>query len=89
MVVNEQSGDITFRNLIKKDFGLYYCVAENKHGSSVSSFVKILEAGKKSALQNNEYVIRESMTTNVLAIWPDSARVSVPRFSRLNSVCVT
>lgn len=47
MVVNEQSGDITFRNLIKKDFGLYYCVAENKHGSTVSSFVKILEAGKK------------------------------------------
>uniref|UniRef100_A0A8W8I7D2 Ig-like domain-containing protein n=1 Tax=Magallana gigas TaxID=29159 RepID=A0A8W8I7D2_MAGGI len=44
VVVNEQSGDITFRNLIKKDFGLYYCVAENKHGSSVSSFVKILEA---------------------------------------------
>lgn len=43
----------------------------------------------KSALQNNGYVIRESMTTKVLAIWPDSARVSVPRFSRLNSVCVT
>lgn len=46
VVVNEQSGDITFHNLTKEDFGIYYCVAENKHGSSVSSFVKILEAGK-------------------------------------------
>uniref|UniRef100_A0A8W8I7C6 Ig-like domain-containing protein n=1 Tax=Magallana gigas TaxID=29159 RepID=A0A8W8I7C6_MAGGI len=42
--VNEQSGDITFHNLTTEDFGVYYCVAENKHGSSVSSFVKILEA---------------------------------------------
>lgn len=46
VVVNEQSGDITFHNLTKEDFGVYYCVAENKHGSSVSSFVKVLEAGK-------------------------------------------
>lgn len=47
VVDNEQSGGITFQNLTKEDFGVYYCVAKNKHGSSVSSFFKILEAGKK------------------------------------------
>lgn len=37
-VVNGESGEIAFKNLTKEDFGMYYCLAHNEFGSSVSSF---------------------------------------------------
>lgn len=44
VVVNEESGEIAFKNLTKEDFGMYYCLAHNEFGSSVSSFAKLNEA---------------------------------------------
>ncbi|XP_061187081.1 contactin-1-like [Saccostrea echinata] len=41
---NQSTGEIVFRNLEKEDFGIYYCMAENKFGISVSLFVKLSEA---------------------------------------------
>ncbi|XP_065943851.1 cell adhesion molecule-related/down-regulated by oncogenes [Magallana gigas] len=44
VVVNESSGDISFRKITKDCFGTYHCLAENQHGASVSLFVNIKEA---------------------------------------------
>lgn len=50
VVVNESSGDITFRKITKDCFGTYHCLAENQHGASVSLFVNVKEAGKIALL---------------------------------------
>ncbi|XP_062619037.1 neural cell adhesion molecule L1-like protein [Saccostrea cucullata] len=44
IVVNKKTGAIFFQNLTQSDFGEFYCLAENKYGTSVSLFVKISEA---------------------------------------------
>lgn len=46
VVVNGESGEIAFKNLTKEDFGMYYCLAHNEFGSSVSLFAKLNEAGE-------------------------------------------
>lgn len=33
-------------NYTKDNFGVFYCIAENDYGASVSPFVKISEAGQ-------------------------------------------
>lgn len=68
VVVSEQSGDITFHNLTKEDFGVYYCVAENKHGSSVSSFVKILEAGKNLFWNRLQLFAKQQICFSLMSI---------------------
>lgn len=50
MIVNESSGDITFRKITKDCFGTYHCLAENQHGASVSLFVNVKEVGKIALL---------------------------------------
>ncbi|XP_061171692.1 contactin rig-6-like [Saccostrea echinata] len=39
-----KNGEIVFQNLTQSDFGVFYCLAKNKYGSSVSLFIKISEA---------------------------------------------
>ncbi|XP_061177729.1 contactin-1-like [Saccostrea echinata] len=58
---NPSTGEIVFRNLEKKNFGVYYCMAENKFGISVSLFVKLLEAvlDQFSPISNEEQTCRE------------------------------
>lgn len=35
------------KNYTKDNFGVFYCVAENDYGASVSPFVTISEAGQR------------------------------------------
>ncbi|XP_061187071.1 contactin-2-like [Saccostrea echinata] len=44
IAVNKKNGEIVFQNLTEGDFGIFYCLAENEYGTSVSLFVKISEA---------------------------------------------
>lgn len=46
MVVNGESGEIVFKNFIKEDFGMYYCLVYNEFGLFVLLFVKLNEVGE-------------------------------------------
>uniref|UniRef100_K1QVT8 Ig-like domain-containing protein n=1 Tax=Magallana gigas TaxID=29159 RepID=K1QVT8_MAGGI len=45
ITANITSGYLRITNYTKDNFGVFYCVAENDYGASVSPFVKISEAG--------------------------------------------
>ncbi|XP_061171703.1 uncharacterized protein LOC133181177 [Saccostrea echinata] len=58
---NQSTRENVFRNLEKEDFGIYYCMAENTLGISVSQFVKLSEAvlDQFSSILNVEQTCRE------------------------------
>lgn len=46
ITANIDSGYLMITNYTKDNFGMFYCVAENDYGASVSPFVKISGAGQ-------------------------------------------
>lgn len=54
------------KNLTKDNFGVFYCVAENDYGASVSPFVTISEAGLKQTFSKK---IRPQSKLIIIVEW--------------------
>ena len=49
IATNKHTGELVIsKKCTKQNFGIYYCIAENKYGSTMSPFVKISRAGNQN-----------------------------------------
>ena len=59
IVANKDTGELLIsKNCTYQLLGIFYCIAENKYGSTMSPFVKISEPGN----QNNKKVVLKLMS---------------------------
>ena len=70
IATNKNTGELVISKKCvrtKLNFGIYYCIAENKYGSTMSPFVKISQPGNQSI--NNCMLIYVSVSEKKHGTW--------------------